>query len=288
MKNILEIHKLCKKYDSFALQDVSFSLPGGSIMGFVGENGAGKTTTLKLILNEIRRDSGKIKLFGLDNQRDERMVKEQIGVVLDENCINGEFSVKDVGTLWKHFYKNWDNGLYLRYLEQFELPQKKAYKEFSKGMKMKLNLAAALAHKPRLLILDEATSGLDPVMRSDILDIFLDFIQDEDHGVLLSSHITSDLERAADYITFLHKGQVMLSGSKDDLIYSYGVLKCGTSDFDKIDRSDILRWRKNEFEYEALVSDKDAMHRKYPKMTMDHVTIDDIMLFYGKGKGARE
>lgn len=286
MENLLEINGLCKNYPSFSLKNVSFSLPAGSIMGFIGENGAGKTTTIKLILNEIRRDSGNIKIFGKDNIQDEVKIKEQIGVVFDESYFYGDLTAADIGKILKKIFKTWDQSLYEKYQRDFELPQNKKVKEYSKGMKMKLSIASALAHHPRLLILDEATSGLDPVMRSDILDVFLDFIQDESRGVLFSSHITSDLERIADYVTFIHKGQIVFSRSKDELIEDSGIVKCGASQFAGLDKSGFLRWRKGESECEALVADKTEARRRYPNLVVDNASIDEIMLLYVKGEKA--
>ena len=284
MKNLLELSHLNKDYGSFRLRDVSFSVPGGSIMGFIGENGAGKTTTIKLILDVVRRDSGSVKAFGLSVPENDLEIKEQLGVVFDESCFYGELRPRDIQKILKPVYKSWDDGLYGRYLSQFHLPEGKLIKEFSKGMKMKLSIAAALAHHPRLLILDEATSGLDPVMRSEILDLLLDFIQDEEHAVLFSSHITADLERAADYITLIHDGQIVFSRQKDDLIESLGVLKGGAEDLKRLQRADVLRYRKNAFGFEALVADRRTAVRRYPGLVADGVTLDDLMLFYGKGE----
>jgi ABC-2 type transport system ATP-binding protein len=285
MENLLEIRGLCKHYPSFSLENVGFSLPAGSIMGFIGENGAGKTTTLKLILNEVRRDAGKIRIFGKDNIRDELEVKKQIGVVFDESYFYEELTAADVGKILKRVFQTWDQPLYEKYQKDFELPKKKKIKEYSKGMKMKLSIASAIAHHPRLLILDEATSGLDPVVRSDILDLFLDFIQNEECGVLFSSHITTDLERVADYVTFLHKGRVVFSKPKDELIDRCGIVKCGASRFSGLDKSGFLRWRRGEAECEALVADRDEARRKYPGLVIDNASLDDIMLLYVKGAG---
>ncbi|HHV31039.1 ABC transporter ATP-binding protein [Caproiciproducens sp. LBM24188] len=284
MDNILEISNLSKHYPTFDLQNISFSVPCGSIVGLVGENGAGKTTTIKLILNEIRRDSGNIRVFGMDNIREERKIKELIGVVFDESYFYGEFRAQDIASILKKVYRTWDDALFSRCLAQFKLPKDKMIREYSKGMKMKLSIASALAHKPRLLILDEATSGLDPIIRSDILDLLLDFIQDETHGILFSSHITSDLEKVADYITFIHEGKIVFHRSKDDLIYRCGILKCGSADFQRVNRKDLIRWRKNEFGYEALVSNRAAACRAYPNLVVDNASIDDIMLFFVKGE----
>ncbi|MDF1496035.1 ABC transporter ATP-binding protein [Caproiciproducens sp. CPB-2] len=283
MDNILKVSNLCKDYPSFHLQNVSFTVPSGSIVGFVGENGAGKTTTIKLILNEMKRDGGSVQIFGLDNRKDEQKIKEQIGVVFDESYFHGEFKAGDIASILRSVFQTWDDDLFGRYLSQFKLPKNKMIKEYSKGMKMKLSIASALAHRPRLLILDEATSGLDPVVRSEILDIFLDFIQDESHAVLFSSHITGDLEKVADYVVFIHEGKIIFDRSKDDLIYQYGIVKCGPKDFQRIDPDDLVRWRKTDFGYEALVTDRDATRRKYSGLVVDPATIDDIMLIYVKG-----
>jgi ABC-2 type transport system ATP-binding protein len=284
MENLLELNSVCKKYPSFELKNAGLILPAGSIMGFIGENGAGKTTTIKLILNEIKRNSGNVKIFGMDNIKDERKIKEQIGVVFDESYFHGDFKAGDIANILKRVFKLWDDSLYERYLKDFSLPKDKKIKEYSKGMKMKLSIASALAHHPRLLVLDEATSGLDPIMRSDILDIFLDFIQDESRGVLFSSHITTDLERIADYVTFIHKGEIVFSRSKDDLIEDYGILKCGTSEFNRLDKTDFIRFRKGAFECEALVKNKTAAKRKYPNFIVDGASLDEIMLMYVKGE----
>ena len=284
MQNLLELTGVCKRYPSFSLRDVSFTVPAGSIMALIGENGAGKTTTIKLILNEIRRDAGSVRIFGRDNVRDETAVKEEIGVVFDESYFHSGFSAEDVGKILKGVYKSWDGALYRRYLDRFSLPAGKAIKDYSRGMKMKLSIASALAHHPRLLILDEATSGLDPVVRSEVLDLLLDFIQDEERGVLFSSHITSDLERIADYVTFLHGGQVVFSRQKDELLDRTGILKCGASQFGSLDRSDVLRVRRGSVECEALVADRRAAARKYPGLVVDPATLDEIMVLTIKGE----
>jgi ABC-2 type transport system ATP-binding protein len=284
MKDLLTINGLCKRYPSFALKNVSFSVPEGSIMGFIGENGAGKTTTIKLILNEVRRDAGEIRIFGKDNLRDEIEIKKQIGVVFDESYFYDELTAGDVGKILRRVFRTWDQPLFEKYLRDFGLPQKKKIKEYSKGMKMKLSIASAISHHPRLLILDEATSGLDPVMRSEILDLFLDFIQDEGCSVLFSSHITSDLERVADYVTFLHQGRVVFSKPKDELIDRYGIVKCGASRFPSLDKSGFLRWREGSAECEALVADRGEAQRRYPGLVVDSASLDEIMLLYVKGQ----
>lgn len=283
MKNLLELKGLTKTYRGFKLDHLDLTLPGGAIMGLVGENGAGKTTTIKLILNEIQKDSGSVSIFGLDNIREEQRIKEQIGVVFDGCNFHPQFTFPEIGRVLKGVYKTWNSTLYQDTCRRFGLSQSQRIKDYSKGMKMKLSIAAALSHRPKLLILDEATSGLDPIVRDEILDIFMEFIQDEEHSILFSSHITSDLERVADYITFLHKGQLVLSQSKESLLEHYGILKCGASEFDKIDRADVVAWRKNSFQVEALTSNRQRAAAKYRNMVIDKATIDDIMLFTIKG-----
>lgn len=218
MENILEVNNLCKTYDSFSLKNINLELPKGTIMGLVGENGAGKSTTIKSILNLINTNNGTVKIFGLDMKEKEIEIKEDIGIVLDEGFFSEYLTPLDINDIMTNIYKNWSKESFLKYLEDFKLPKDKTSKEFSTGMKMKLKIAVALAHKPKLLILDEPTSGLDPIARQDILDIFQDFIQDEEHSVLVSSHITSDLETIADYISFINNGQIVLSKTRDELM----------------------------------------------------------------------
>ena len=215
MANALEIRGLTKRYDGFSLENVSFSIPEGSVMGFIGENGAGKTTTIRLILDGIRRDAGEIRIFGKDNIQYGQEVRGEIGAVFDECYFPQDFRPADLDAVFRRIYPRWDAELYRSYLERFELPQRKTVKEYSRGMKMKLSIACALSHHPRLLLLDEATSGLDPIVRDEILDIFRGFMEDETHTILFSSHITSDLERLADYVSFLHKGKLLFSLPRD-------------------------------------------------------------------------
>ena len=284
MTNCIEIKGLCKSYGDFSLNHIDLTLPGGSILGLIGENGAGKTTTIKCILNLIRRDAGEITLLGYDNIREEQLAKQDVGLVLDECFFHDTLRPLDVGKILAPAYKSWDGALFRSYLDKFSLPEKKLIKEFSRGMKMKLSLSAALAHHPKLLILDEATAGLDPVVRDEILDEFLGFIQDEDHAILMSSHITSDLEKVADYIAYIHQGQVVLSDSKDIIIDSYGRVGCTAAQLEAIDPQDILRTRRSTFGCEALVADRAAFGRKYPMLLVERTTLEDIMLFVGKGE----
>ena len=286
MTNAIEIRGLCKSYGDFALDHIDLTLPGGTIMGLIGENGAGKTTTIKCILNLVRRDAGEITLMGHDNLREEKLAKEDIGVVLDECFFHDTLRPKDVGRILAPAFRGWDDGLYRDYLNKFQLPGGKLIKEFSRGMKMKLSLAAALAHRPRLLILDEATSGLDPLVRDEILEEFLAFISDEDHAILISSHIISDLEKVADYITYIHRGQVVLSDSKDDILDRYGRLACSREQLAGVDPADLVRVRKSAVQCEALVADREGFRRKYPQLMVERISLEEIMLLIGKGEKA--
>ena len=283
VNNSIEIRGLSKSFDRFSLKDVNLTLPNGSIMGFIGENGAGKTTTIKLILNQLKKDSGTICILGLDHIKDEKSIKEDIGVVFDESYFHDNLKPKHISKVMSNIYKNWNQEFFYDNLNKFNIPVDKMTKDFSRGMKMKLSIATALSHNPKLLILDEATSGLDPIIRNEILDIFREFIQDENHSVLISSHITSDLEKVADYISFIHDGEIIFSQSKDDLLYDYGLLLCGASDFENIDITDIIGHRKSRFGHEILVKNMSNMKIKYKGFTIDNVTIEDIMLFYIKG-----
>lgn len=275
MEFALTLQNVSKTYDDFSLQDVSLQLPTGCIMGFIGENGAGKSTTIRLILDLIQRDHGSITILGKDNIEGLDIVKEHIGVVFDESCFPENLNAKDINLILKNMYSTWNETKYWDLVKRFSLPSKKPVKDYSKGMKMKLSIATALSHDSKLLILDEATSGLDPIVREEILDVFLEFIQDEQHSVFMSSHITSDLEKICDYITFIHKGRIVLSEPKDELLETYGVLKCSEAELAKIDPALIKGVRKHQFGVEALVI-KDRLHSSYP---IDNANLETIMLF---------
>lgn len=283
MDNILEVKKINKDYGGFKLKDISFEIPKGSIMGLVGENGSGKTTTIKSILNIINRDSGEISILGLDNIKDELEIKENLGVVLDDCCFQDNLNAADVNRIMKNIYKNWDSNIFLNYLKKFKLPETQKIKEYSKGMKMKLSISVALSHHAKLLILDEPTAGLDPVVRNEMLDELLEFIQIEDNSVLFSTHITSDLDKIADYITLIHDGEVILSKDRETLLTDYGLLKIGVEEFEKVDREEIISFKEGRFGIEALVSNREETMRKYPEAVVDSVNIEDIMLFYIRG-----
>ena len=286
MENILELQQMCKSFpkSNFILDKLSFSLPYGAILGFVGENGAGKTTTIGCILNTIKKDSGKIKLFGKEMLDADTAMREKIGVVYDGNNFPTNWTAKQLAGIMAGFYTQWDNALFLKYIENFKLPTNQKIKHYSRGMTMKLAIAVALSHHPQLLILDEATSGLDPIVRDEMLDVFLDFIQEENHSVLLSSHITSDLEKIADYITFIHNGKLIATVSKNELIYNYAIMRCKESQFLTLDTSDILAYRKRDFQIDVLVSDVKNAQRKYKNVVIDHVSVDEIFLMLVKGE----
>lgn len=286
MENIMELQQVCKTFpkSGFTLDNVTFSLPRGTIMGFVGENGAGKTTTIGCILNTIIKDSGSVKLFGREMGEADTDIREKIGVVYDGDNFPAYWTAQQLSRVMEGLYKHWDNALFQKYLIEFSLPPKLKIKQYSRGMTMKLAIAAALSHHPELLILDEATSGLDPVMRDEMLDVFLDFVQDESHSILLSSHITSDLEKVADYITFIHNGSLILSETKDNLAYNYAVMRCKESQFVSLDKSDVIAYRKRDYQTDALVSNGEAARRKYRDVVIDQVSIDEIMLLLVKGE----
>lgn len=280
---ILEVQNLSKKYKDFTLEGVNLQLPRGAVMGLVGTNGAGKSTTLKLILNLIRRDAGTVTVFGLDNIRDETAIKEKIGVVFDECFFHDSLTPTQVSRVMSRIYRNWEEPYFFTLTDRFSLPRKKIIKEFSRGMKMKLSIAVAMAHRPQLLLLDEPTSGLDPIVRSEILDLFRDFIQDENNGVLLSSHITSDLEKIADYITYIDRGQILLTGEKDTLLEQYGVLKGPISALDRVDAGDLIGLGQGKHGFDALVTDRAAMAAKYPELLLDAANLEDIILYLVRG-----
>lgn len=278
--NAIEISGLTKSYDGFKLDNISFNVPQGSIMGFIGQNGAGKTTTIKLLLGLIKRDSGSIKMLGLDNIEHEREIKSQISAVFDDIPFHDQLTAAQLSTVLADVFSQWDKAVYSEYLDRFNLPRKKKIGQLSKGMRMKLQIAAALSHHAKLLIMDEATTGLDPVVRNEILDIFLEYLQDDQNSILLSSHITSDLEKIADSVTFIDKGKILLTGVKDDIIDSHAVIKCKKSDLKDIDKTDIISARVSDFGAEVLVADRKLCEKKYSGVTFDSTTLEEIMLFY--------
>lgn len=281
---ILEVSHLRKEFPQFVLDDISFCLPKGCIMGLIGENGAGKTTALKLILGLLHKDGGTVSLFGKKTDREADIPKSRLGVVFSDMSMPQSFHAVEIGKIFKNLYPGWDEQEYSRLLKKFELDPRKTIKEFSRGMRMKLNLILAMSHHAELLLLDEATSGLDPVVRDDILDLLLEFVQDEQHAVLISSHITSDLEKAADYITYLHEGKVLLAEEKDRLLEDYAVLKGPREELSALPPGVVRRWRQNAFGAEALVRKSDIAGKLPQDLLMERTDLDSIMVFYAKGE----
>ena len=284
MENILEVKNLCKKYNGFELKDVNITLPKGMIMGFIGENGAGKTTTIKAILDIIKNYTGDIKIFGLDNRKEDKKIKEDIGVVLDDMFFPEILTANDINTVMKNIYKNWDSQLYFKYLNEFTLPNNKPIKTLSKGMRKKLEIVTAISHHPKLLILDEPTAGLDPIARNEVIDIFQDFIQNEECSIFISTHITTDLEHIADYITFINNGKIILSKNREELLEEYGILKCSQEEFEKIDKKDIIKYKKNKYQYDVLIENRKEFNKKYKVNTIDKITLEELMILMIKGE----
>lgn len=284
MKNVIEINNLVKQYKNFQLDKINLNIPSGYIIGLIGENGSGKTTLIKSILNIININKGTIKIFNKDYKAHESLIKEDIGVVLDDTFFPEILSPKDINIIMKDSYKNWDSSLYYSYLEQFNVPLNKPIKILSKGMKKKLEIITALSHKPKLLILDEPTSGLDPVVRNEILSLFQNFIKDEEHTIFLSTHITSDLEHIADQIIFLNKGQIVLDSPRDELLDNYAILKCSKDEFAKIAKEDIVSYLPNKYGFHILIKDKNNLKKKYKNYIMDKITLDELMILIIKGE----
>ena len=284
MENNIEVNNLSKKYDTFELKNINFTVPKGSIVGFVGENGAGKTTTIKSILN-ITNSSGSIKILGKNIKQYEKEIKQNIGVVLDDSFLSEYLTAKQINSIMKDIYNEWNENKYINYLKQFNLPINKLLKDYSSGMKMKLKIATAISHKPQILILDEPTSGLDPIVRNEILDIFRQFIaEDETRSILVSTHITTDLEHISDYIMFIKNGEITLNLPTSEILENYGIVKCDEKDFSKISKEDYEYYRKEKYQYEVLVKNKKMIKSKYGISTIDKASIEDIMLFYIKGE----
>lgn len=283
MEYAIEVRNLTKEYENFKLENVSFNVGKGIIMGFIGENGAGKSTTIKAILNLIKKDNGLITVLGKEINRNEKGIKNELGIVLNDGNFNEKLNVKAINKIMKNIYKRWDDDVFYKYIEKFNIDTSKKIEEFSKGMKMKLSIAIALSHKAKILILDEATSGLDPVARDEVLDILMEFIQNEENSILMSSHITSDLEKIADYITFIHNGEIIFSENKDKLIYDMGVVKCTEKQFKTIEVQDRMFYKKGIFNYEVLIDNRDEFSKKYPSLVINNSNLEEIMLFYIKG-----
>ena len=274
--NAIQCRGLTKAYKDFTLEDITFDLPAGTILGLVGENGAGKSTTLKLLMDAIPRNGGQITVLGTDNQSPDFIkTKEDIGVVLDEACFPEVITPKELGKVMGYAYQNWDQAQYEDYLSRFRLPLDKKFKDFSRGMKMKLAIAVALSHKAKLLLLDEATSGLDPMVRDEILEVFNDFTRQEDNTVILSSHIVSDLEKICDYIAFLHHGKLVLFEEKDRLLEEYAILKGTAQQLEELDPDAVARKKVTPYGAQALVR-RSLIPAGF---VTEHTNLEDIILF---------
>lgn len=281
MSNAIEIKNVTKRFKEFTLNDVSFELPKGYIMGFIGPNGAGKTTTIKLILNMLKRDSGTIKVLGLDNIDDESKVKEEVAVVFDQPYYIDDWNLNDVEKAVGMFYKKWDGKVFGSYLKRFGLSRSKKVKDLSRGMKMKLMIAVAFSHNAKVLILDEPTGGLDPVARDEFIELLGEYIQDGERSVIFSTHITSDLEKIADYITFIRKGQIIYTGTKDELLEKYCIIKGGNDDVTLSDKKNIIGLREHSTGFEGLI-DVENLRGFSNNVITEKATLDDIVVYMNK------
>ncbi|MGN0658541.1 MAG: ABC transporter ATP-binding protein [Emergencia sp.] len=280
-ENAIEVRNLTRSFGEFSLDNVSFDLPAGCILGLIGENGAGKSTTIRLIMDTMQRDGGTVKVLGMDNSQPEfQKLKNRIGVVMDEAYFPAVIDARTVNRMMREIYDQWDEELFFGYIHRLELPENRQFKDFSRGMKMKLAISVAMAHHPELLILDEATSGLDPIVRDEILDIFIEFTREENHSVLISSHILSDLEKICDYIAFLHKGRLLFCEEKDRLIDSFGILQCTQQQLTEVPAEAVLGKRQSSYGASCLV----RREMVSPAFEIEKAGIEDIMLYMVKGE----
>ncbi len=287
MPDIFELNGVSKQFRNFSLTDVSFSLPQGFIMGFIGQNGAGKTTTIKLMLNMLNRDGGNIRIFGLDNIQYEQEIKERVGVVLDQPFYVEDWTLRDVEAALSPFYQKWDSFTYHRQLNDFALDSKKKVKELSRGMKVKLMIAVALSHQADLLILDEPTSGLDAVARSELMEILSDFIADESKGILFSTHITADLEKIADYITFIRDGRILSSCTKDDLLERYLIVRGGLGSLSSVQQREVIGYREHGVGFDGLIESR-KRHLLPASVVTEKSNLDEIVIRFGMGGNRNE
>lgn len=277
-RNAIELKGVTKKFSDFTLGPIDLEIPTGSIVGYIGQNGAGKSTTLKLILGLLTADAGEITVLGEKNPKD-AYVKDRLGVVFDDLHVPEEMTVTDIEAFCRRVYMAWDRDEFMSHIARFALPKKKAVKDFSRGMRMKLSLAIALSHGAELLLLDEATSGLDPIVRDEILEELMEFMQDEMHTILMSSHITSDLEKVADYIAFIDHGKLLFFSPKDELVEIYGLVSLSTEEMDALDPRAVVGARSHAFGKEALV-----VRSLVPSdLRVDKPSIEDIMIYLTKG-----
>lgn len=283
MEKIIEVNNVSKKYTDFELSNISFSISEGKIVGLIGENGSGKTTTIKSILNLINIDSGNISILGKSYKSLTKKEREQIGVVLDDSFFSAQSTTYDIDKIMKNLYSNWDSNLYKEYITKFKLPTNKNIRNFSNGMKMKLKIACALSHNSKILILDEPTNGLDPIFRNEILDILSNLVIEKKISILLSTHITTDLEHIADEIVFINDGKILLSENKNKLFSNYKIGKCLIKEFDSIDKADYIKYLKYKDDYLLLVKDYTNFIKKYPNIVIQNDSLEELMLMFIKG-----
>lgn len=278
--NVIEMKNVTKDYGDFKLDNISFVVPEGSVCGFIGQNGAGKTTTIRIILDAISRDGGEVYMFGKSIDKDSAALREDIGVVFDEMGFHDFLTARQINTIMKNVYKNWNEEKYFEYLKRFSLPTKKACGSFSRGMRMKLQIAVALSHEAKLLIMDEPTSGLDPIVRNEMIQIFREYVIEEDHTILLSSHITGDLEKLADEVVFIDGGKIVLQGNKDEILEKHGILRCKKDELMTISEHLIVSAEITSLGAEVLVNDRKAAEKLYPEMVIEPAGLDEIMIYY--------
>ncbi len=283
MENTVEIKNLNKNYTNFSLKNVSLNISSGTIVGLIGENGAGKSTLIQSMLGILKADYDSLKFFNKDFTENEKAIKEEIAVIFDQTHFNLEFTPKFIGTILSKTYQNWDMETYYSYLKTFDLPLKKKLKTFSRGMKMKLEFAIAFSHHAKLMILDEATSGLDPIVRDEILDMIRMFTEEENHTVLMSSHITSDLDKIADYIAYIHDGKLTFMISHDNMNENYGVISGGKDILDTLNEDDIVSYIKEPYSYSILIQNRQELQKVFPDLEIRRPSVEEFMLFHVKG-----
>lgn len=283
MENAIEIKNLNKKYEDFYLNNITLNIPKGSIVGLIGENGAGKSTLICSLLGIIKSSYEGLKIFGMDFKTDEIQIKKDIAVIFDTTHYDDEFTPNFIGQILSKVYSNWNQATYLKYIHQFNLPMKKKIKKFSRGMKMKLEFAIAFSHDAKLLILDEATSGLDPIIRDEILSIIREYTEDENHTVLISSHITSDLDKISDYIAYIHEGNLLFMKPYEELREEYGIVHVGKELLDSLNQEDIIGYTKEEYSYTIFVRNRSSIQSVFKDLEITRPTVEEIMLFYAKG-----
>lgn len=284
MKNAVQIRNLSKSYKDFTLKNITLNIPEGSVFGLIGENGAGKSTFINSMLGLLKCEYDEVQIMGKDLHTQEKEIKEDIAVIFDVSHYSLNYTPAFIGKFLSKIYRNWDMGTYKAYLERFHISPNKKLKELSKGMKMKLEFAAAFSHAPQILVLDEATSGLDPVFRDELLELLREFTEAEDHTVLLSTHITSDLDKIADYIGFIHEGELQFVKTYEEIREQYGIIRCGREIFESLCREDIVAYKKEPYEYKVLVENRAAIQSVFRELVIEKASVEDLMLFLVKGE----